>query len=62
MNVADALEKLRTLIRELEKPPAEVSEETLETIRRRQERAARERLMMKRQASQTKRDRAAPIV
>lgn len=36
MNLADALEKLRNLIRDLEKPvKAELSPETLEKIRRR---------------------------
>lgn len=62
MNVADALEKLRTLIREIERPEPTLSEETLERIRRKQEKMARERLLVKRQHSQTKRDRQAPTV
>lgn len=84
MNLADALEKLRNLIRDLEKPvKAELSPETLEKIRRRwttveyyfiilnkhnwlinfrNEKAARERLMIKRRASETKAGRQAPTV
>ncbi|XP_017858119.1 PREDICTED: peptidyl-tRNA hydrolase ICT1, mitochondrial [Drosophila arizonae] len=60
MNLADALEKLRSLIRaqELDEPTAP-SEETVEKLRRRQEKAARERLQLKRSRSQTKRDRQA---
>ncbi|XP_020807204.1 peptidyl-tRNA hydrolase ICT1, mitochondrial [Drosophila serrata] len=61
MNLADALEKLRTIIRSQEvveaAPP---SEETLEKLRRRQERAARERLQLKRGRAQVKADRQGP--
>ncbi|KAH8287793.1 hypothetical protein KR018_000328 [Drosophila ironensis] len=61
MNLADALEKLRTIIRSQEavqaSPP---SEETLEKLRRRQERAARERLQQKRGRAQVKADRQGP--
>lgn len=58
MNLADALEKLRSLIRaqELDEPVAP-SEETLEKLRRRQEKAVRQRLQLKRSRSQTKQDR-----
>ncbi|XP_037709730.1 peptidyl-tRNA hydrolase ICT1, mitochondrial-like [Drosophila subpulchrella] len=61
MNLADALEKLRTIIRSQEAleatPP---SEETLEKLRRRHERAARERLQLKRGRAQVKADRQGP--
>lgn len=60
MNLADALEKLRTLIRAQEVEPATPSEETLEKLRRRQEKAARQRLQLKRERSQVKADRQAP--
>lgn len=60
MNLADALEKLRTLIRAQEVEPATPSEETLEKLRRRQEKAARQRLQLKRERSQVKVDRQAP--
>lgn len=63
MNLADALEKVRTMIRESEKPEKiELSEEKLEKIRKRQEKAARERLLMKRQRSDIKAGRQAPIM
>uniref|UniRef100_A0A1A9UH76 Large ribosomal subunit protein mL62 n=1 Tax=Glossina austeni TaxID=7395 RepID=A0A1A9UH76_GLOAU len=60
LNLADALEKLRSLIRqyEIETPPPK--EETLEKIRKRQLKSARERLFLKRQRSQTKIDRQSP--
>ncbi|XP_055634078.1 peptidyl-tRNA hydrolase ICT1, mitochondrial [Toxorhynchites rutilus septentrionalis] len=61
MNTADALEKLRTFIREAEKPQtAELSPETIEKLRRRHEKAVRERLAVKRNRSQTKADRQSP--
>ncbi|TMW53208.1 hypothetical protein DOY81_001751 [Sarcophaga bullata] len=60
MNLADAMEKLRTLIREYEYEAPAKSEETLEKIRKRQEKAARERLFEKRQRSQVKADRQGP--
>uniref|UniRef100_A0A1B0FAU1 Large ribosomal subunit protein mL62 n=1 Tax=Glossina morsitans morsitans TaxID=37546 RepID=A0A1B0FAU1_GLOMM len=60
LNLADALEKLRSLIREyeIERPPPK--EETLEKIRNRQLKSVRERLFLKRQRSQTKMDRQSP--
>ncbi|EAA12662.4 AGAP008425-PA [Anopheles gambiae str. PEST] len=62
MNTADALEKLRTFIRQAERPvSAEPSEETVEKLRRRHEKAARERLAMKRKRSETKAQRQAPL-
>jgi len=61
MNLADALEKLRTIIRSQEVvAPAPPSEETLEKLRRRQERAVRERLQLKRGRAQVKADRQGP--
>nr|CAL26742.1 CG6094 [Drosophila melanogaster] len=61
MNLADALEKLRTIIRSQEAvAPAPPSEETLEKLRRRQERAVRERLQLKRGRAQVKADRQGP--
>ncbi|EAT37697.1 AAEL010339-PA [Aedes aegypti] len=61
MNTADALEKLRNFIRQAEIPvSAEMSPETQEMLRRRHEKAARERLAIKRSRSQTKADRRAP--
>jgi peptidyl-tRNA hydrolase ICT1 len=63
MNLADALEKLRTLIRAAEKPKRpEMSAETLEKIRKRQEMAANQRLILKRQKSGTKEGRKAPTL
>ncbi|CAO1343959.1 unnamed protein product [Diamesa hyperborea] len=63
MNLADALEKLRNMIRDAEKPKTiELSPEKLEKIRRKQEKAARERLLIKRQKSETKSARQAPNV
>ncbi|KAH8378182.1 hypothetical protein KR093_009888 [Drosophila rubida] len=60
MNLADALEKLRAVIRAQEVEAAAPSEETLETLRRRQEKAARQRLQLKRDRAQVKADRRAP--
>ncbi|KAH8356681.1 hypothetical protein KR084_007077 [Drosophila pseudotakahashii] len=61
MNLADALEKLRSIIRSQEAlEAAPPSEETLEKLRRRQERAARERLQLKRGRAQVKADRQGP--
>ncbi|EDW52458.1 peptidyl-tRNA hydrolase ICT1, mitochondrial [Drosophila sechellia] len=61
MNLADALEKLRTIIRSQEAvAAAPPSEETLEKLRRRQERAVRERLQLKRGRAQVKADRQGP--
>ncbi|XP_052896072.1 peptidyl-tRNA hydrolase ICT1, mitochondrial [Anopheles moucheti] len=62
MNTADALEKLRAFIRQAEQPvTTEPSAETVERLRRRHEKAARERLAMKRQRSDTKAQRQAPL-
>uniref|UniRef100_A0A1A9ZK71 Large ribosomal subunit protein mL62 n=1 Tax=Glossina pallidipes TaxID=7398 RepID=A0A1A9ZK71_GLOPL len=60
LNLADALEKLRSLIREYEIETPPPKEETLEKIRKRQLKAVRERLFLKRQRSQTKIDRQSP--
>jgi len=60
MNLADALEKLRSIIRAQEVEPTGPSEETLEKLRRRQEKAARQRLQLKRDRAQVKADRQAP--
>ncbi|KAL9928085.1 large ribosomal subunit protein mL62 [Glossina fuscipes fuscipes] len=60
LNLADALEKLRSLIREYEIETAPPKEETLEKIRKRQLKSARERLFLKRQRSQIKTDRQSP--
>lgn len=61
MNLAHVLERMRNIIRTIEKDggPKEVSPEKLEVIRRRQEKAARERLFRKRERSQVKADRRA---
>uniref|UniRef100_A0AAG5CWJ3 Large ribosomal subunit protein mL62 n=1 Tax=Anopheles atroparvus TaxID=41427 RepID=A0AAG5CWJ3_ANOAO len=62
MNTADALEKLRNYIRQAEQPvSAEPSAETVEKLRRRHEKAVRERLAMKRKRSETKASRQAPL-
>lgn len=59
MNLADALERVRSIIRGLEEEltPKEVSPEKLAAIQRRHEKSARERLFVKRKRSQTKSDR-----
>ncbi|XP_011185756.2 peptidyl-tRNA hydrolase ICT1, mitochondrial [Zeugodacus cucurbitae] len=62
MNLADALEKLRNIIREYEVEKLAPTEETLEKLRRRQEKAARERLFVKRQRSLTKSSRQGPNI
>ena len=63
MNVADALEKLRNMIRAAEKPTKiELSAETVEKMRRKQEKAARERLQLKRTRSDVKANRQGPSV
>ncbi|XP_053675985.1 peptidyl-tRNA hydrolase ICT1, mitochondrial [Anopheles nili] len=62
MNTADALEKLRTFIRQAEQPMSqEPSAETVERLRRRHEKAARERLAIKRMRSETKAQRQSPL-
>lgn len=62
MNLADALEKLRNIIRKLEFEPAKPTAETLEIVQKKQEKAARERVNDKRQRSQVKSDRKDPSV
>lgn len=57
LNLADALEKLRTLIRNAIKPPPEVSPETLELKRKQKLSAARKRLFEKRKQSENKQAR-----
>lgn len=59
LNLADALERVRNIIRELEKDVEhnEPSPEKLAVIQRRHEKAARERLFIKRARAQTKLDR-----
>lgn len=60
MNLADALERVRNIIREIEVEliPTELSPEKLANIQRRHEKAARERLFVKRNRSQMKADRS----
>lgn len=61
LNLADALEKLRNLIRNAEKPiKVELSPEKLESIRKSKERNARERLIEKRKRSEIKAGRQDP--
>ncbi|KAJ8946868.1 hypothetical protein NQ318_006778 [Aromia moschata] len=62
LNLADCLEKIRGCIRRSLVEISEPSPETQERIRRRLERAARERLLIKREKSQIKRDRQVPDV
>lgn len=59
LNLADALERVRNIIRKLEKEsiPTELPPEKLAVIQRRHEKVARERLFVKRFRSQTKLDR-----
>lgn len=59
LNLADALERVRNIIRKLEKEstPYELPPEKAAVIQRRHEKAARERLFVKRTRSQTKSDR-----
>ncbi|XP_055298254.1 peptidyl-tRNA hydrolase ICT1, mitochondrial isoform X2 [Sitodiplosis mosellana] len=59
LNLADALERVRSIIRDLEEDltPKETKPEKLAEIQRRHEKAARERLFVKRSRSQTKSDR-----
>lgn len=60
LNLADALEKLRTVIRATLVEPAEPSPESLERRRKIMLKAARERLHEKRSRSQIKQSRRAP--
>ncbi|XP_076246125.1 large ribosomal subunit protein mL62 [Calliopsis andreniformis] len=57
LNLADALQKLRAMIREVIKPPVEVSPETEEMKRKQKLKAARQRLFEKRQHSYIKQSR-----
>ncbi|XP_046734414.1 peptidyl-tRNA hydrolase ICT1, mitochondrial [Diprion similis] len=57
LNLADALEKLRFMIRQVAKPPPQITEETEERLRRRHLKAARERLIFKRRLSDIKNSR-----
>lgn len=57
LNVADALEKLRTLIRRVSIDPQQLSKESLELLRKRQLKAARERVLIKRKHSDIKQTR-----
>lgn len=61
LNLADALERLRNIIRDLEKEmiPTELSEEKLANIQRNHEKAARERLFIKRAKSDNRKFRDA---
>ncbi|XP_014215253.1 peptidyl-tRNA hydrolase ICT1, mitochondrial [Copidosoma floridanum] len=59
LNMADALQKLRQIIRELIVVPEEPSELAQEKMRKREVRAARERVFAKRMRSQVKNDRRA---
>ncbi|RZC32975.1 peptidyl-tRNA hydrolase ICT1, mitochondrial, partial [Asbolus verrucosus] len=60
LNLADCLEKIRASVRSCEIEETKPPEETEEKIRRRLERASRERLALKRGRSQVKSDRQAP--
>lgn len=63
LNLADALDKLRKIILQMEKPKTiEMSIETQEKIRQRKLSAAFQRLNEKRQKSTTKEGRQAPKV
>ncbi|XP_058058678.1 large ribosomal subunit protein mL62 isoform X1 [Anopheles bellator] len=63
VNTADALEKLRNFIRQAEQPiSTEPSVETVEMLRRRHEKATRERLAIKRKRSDTKAQRQTPLL
>lgn len=61
LNLADALERVRNIIRKLEKETTsiELAPEKLAVIQRRHEKAARERLFEKRIRAQKKSDRLA---
>ncbi|VEN61964.1 unnamed protein product [Callosobruchus maculatus] len=62
LNLADCLEKIRTSIRHVLLEKKELSPETEEKIRRRLERAAKERLAIKRERSAVKNDRRADVM
>jgi peptidyl-tRNA hydrolase ICT1 len=60
LNLADCLEKIRASVRACLVEDTEPSEETAKKIRRRNEKAVRERLALKRMRSQVKNDRRGP--
>ncbi|XP_025404786.1 peptidyl-tRNA hydrolase ICT1, mitochondrial [Sipha flava] len=62
LNLADAMERLRSLIWKAAEPEPKPSEETIEKIRRRVEKANRMRLIEKKMKSITKSNRQAPTV
>lgn len=61
LNLADALEKLRTMIRATLVEPPKPSLESIERIRKNKLKAARQRLHEKRIHSQIKQNRKAPV-
>jgi len=62
LNLADAVERLRSLIWKAVEPEPQQSEETVEKIRRRMEQANRKRLADKKTRSLTKSNRQAPTI
>lgn len=62
LNLANALEKLRSMIRKTLEEPPKMSKETEEIIRKRQLKAARQRIFVKRMRSQIKQSRTAPAL
>ncbi|XP_067005115.2 large ribosomal subunit protein mL62 [Anabrus simplex] len=62
LNLADAMERLRSTIWKLLEPEPSITPETEEMLRRRKEKAVRMRLVEKRMKSQKKEDRKAPVV
>ncbi|KAK2581111.1 hypothetical protein KPH14_007931 [Odynerus spinipes] len=60
LNLADALEKLRAMIRKALEVPPQMTKETEEIIRKRQLKAARQRVFVKRIRSQIKQSRIGP--
>lgn len=63
LNLAACLDRVRTVIfRALDDEPVQPKPEFAEKIRRRLERASTERLLVKRQRSQVKRDRQDPVI
>lgn len=60
LNVADCLEKLRSVIYSASQPDPKPSPDTAEKLRKRYEKATAERLMIKRQRSHTKQNRQDP--
>ncbi|XP_001952371.1 peptidyl-tRNA hydrolase ICT1, mitochondrial [Acyrthosiphon pisum] len=62
LNLADAIERLRSLVWKAAEPEPKQSEESIEKIRRRMEKANRTRLIEKKMKSLTKSNRQAPTV